>query len=170
MLELVAERAASAPLLVLAFEDVQWLDAASAELLHYVARMSQERPLLVALTARDGELVDNETVRRTLHGLREMGVLEEVPLAPLGPEDTAALVRAVAPGADASRVFAESGGNPLFALEVMRSLPEQGGAPAAFARGPHPPPGRAPAVRGGRRAPLGAPCSGGGSASTGSAS
>jgi predicted ATPase/DNA-binding SARP family transcriptional activator len=127
VLELVAERAASAPLLVLAFEDVQWLDAASAELLHYVARMSLERPLLLALTARDGELVDNATVRRTLHGLREMGVLAEVPLAPLGAEDTEALVRAVAPGADAARVLAESGGNPLFALEVMRSLPDRDG-------------------------------------------
>jgi DNA-binding SARP family transcriptional activator len=127
VLELLAERAASARLLVLAFEDVQWLDAASAELLHYVGRMSQDRPLLLALTARYGELVDNEAARRALHGLREMGILEEVPLAPLGPEDTAALVRAVAPGADALRVFAESEGNPLFALEVMRCLPDRDG-------------------------------------------
>ena len=128
VLELVAERAGSAPPAVIALDDVQWLDAASAELLHYVARMSLHRPVLVALTARDGELVDNETVRRTLHGLREMGVLVEVPLAPLGPEETAELVRAVAPDVDAGWVFAQSGGNPFFALEVTRSLPGRDGA------------------------------------------
>jgi predicted ATPase len=127
VLELVTERARIASPVVLALDDVQWLDAASAELLHYVARMSRHRPLLVALTARDGELVDNETVHRTLHGLRELGVLEEIPLAPLDREATAELVRGLAPGVDADQVFAESGGNPLFALEVTRSLPDREG-------------------------------------------
>ena len=124
VLELVAEHASP---VVLALDDVQWLDVASAELLHYVARMSRHRPLLVALTARAGELVDNETVNRTLHGLREMGVLEEIPLSPLGLEETAELVRSLAPGVDTDRVYAESGGNPLFALEVTRSLPGREG-------------------------------------------
>ena len=61
----------------LAFDDVQWLDAASAELLHYVARMSRARPLLVALSARAGELPDNEAVQRMLRSLREMGLVDE---------------------------------------------------------------------------------------------
>jgi predicted ATPase len=127
VLELVAERAHDTSPVVLAIDDLQWLDVASAELLHYVARMSRHRPLLVALTARAGELVDNETVNRTLHGLREMGVLEEMPLAPLGLEETAELVRSLAPGVDVDRVYTESGGNPLFALEVTRSLPGREG-------------------------------------------
>jgi DNA-binding SARP family transcriptional activator len=124
VLELIAQRAVNAPPVVLMLDDVQWLDAASAQLLHYVARMSRPRALLVTLTARDGELVDNETVRRTLRGLREMGLLEEIPLEPLGRAETADLVRAIAPDLDADRVFAESAGNPLFALELARSRPE----------------------------------------------
>jgi hypothetical protein len=81
----------------------------------------------VALTARAGELFDNDAVQRALRGLREMGLLEEVPLAPLGPEDTRELLATLAPGVDAERVFAESAGNPLFALEVARSLPDREG-------------------------------------------
>jgi DNA-binding SARP family transcriptional activator len=127
VLELLAAQAGEAPPVLLAFDDVQWLDAASAELLHYVARMSRHRPLLLALTARAGDLYDNETVQRTLRGLREMGLLEEVSLAPLGREETFELVRPLAPGIDADRLFAESAGNPLFALEVARSLPAGGG-------------------------------------------
>jgi DNA-binding SARP family transcriptional activator len=128
VVELLSERAASAPPVVLALDDVQWLDAASAELLHYVARMSRHRPLLVALTARPGELRDNEATQRALRSLTEMGILAEVPLAPLGPEETRELLRAAAPGVDVEAVLAESGGNPLFALELARSLPVREGS------------------------------------------
>ena len=127
VVELLAARGASAPPVVVALDDVQWLDAASAELLHFVARTSRHRCLLFALTARAGELHDNETVQRTLRGLREMGLLEEIRLAPLGQEETRELLRAVAPDVDAEAAFAESGGNPLFALEVARSLPDREG-------------------------------------------
>jgi len=127
VLELLAARAGQAPPVLLAVDDVHWLDAASAELLHYVARMSRHRPLLVALTARAGELFDNDAVQRALRGLREMALLEELPLAPLGPQETRELVGTLPPDVDAERVFAESAGNPLFALEVARSLPDRDG-------------------------------------------
>jgi DNA-binding SARP family transcriptional activator len=128
VVDLLTARAASAPPVVLALDDVHWLDAASAELLHYVARMSRHRPLLLALTARAGELHDNEAAERALGGLRDMGLVEEIPLAPLDRGETRALLQAVAPDVDADVAFAESGGNPLFALELARSRPDREGA------------------------------------------
>ncbi len=127
VVELLSERAASAPPVLLTLDDVHWLDAASAELLHYVARMSLHRPLLVALSARAGELHDNETAKRTLRSLAELGLLAEVPLAPLGRDQTRELLRAAFPGIDAEAVFAESGGNPFLALEVARSAGDREG-------------------------------------------
>jgi DNA-binding SARP family transcriptional activator len=124
VVELLSERAASVPVVVLALDDVHYLDGASAELLHFAARMCRGLPLLLVLTARAGELFDNEAVQRTLRSLRDLALLEEVALAPLGPEETRELIRSVAPGADAEAVFAESAGNPFFALEVARSLQE----------------------------------------------
>jgi len=119
VVDLIAARVA-APLLV-AFDDVHWCDAASAELLHYVARLNHHRPVLIALAAREGELMDNDPVRRLLRGLRSEGDVEEIRLGPLGREEVAALARAIAPGADARRVFEESQGNPLFAAELARA-------------------------------------------------
>src|SRR5262245_35530909 len=84
VVELLAARAAAAPPVVVTIDDVQWLDAASAEMLHYVARMSRHRRLFVALSARAGELHDNEAARRALEGLREMKLLEEMTLEPFG--------------------------------------------------------------------------------------
>jgi DNA-binding SARP family transcriptional activator len=134
VVELLAARAHSAPPVLLAFDDVQWCDEASAELLHYAARMSRHRPLLLALAARSGELDDNQAISRLLRGLRHDGGLEEIDVGPLGRDATAALIGSAA-AADAERVFAESAGNPLFALEVARSLPHrQAGLPSTLRR------------------------------------
>ncbi|MET0344159.1 MAG: AAA family ATPase [Polyangiales bacterium] len=106
---------------LLALEDLHWFDEGSAVLLHHLVRASSGRPLCVVATARAGELADNAPVRRLLRALRGEGVLEELALAPLSSEETAALVRRVSSDADAALVHADSGGNPLFALALARS-------------------------------------------------
>ena len=106
---------------MIAIDDVQWCDAASADLLHVLIGVAKERRLLVILGARSGELADNPTILRVLRGLRHDRRLDEMRLEPLGPEVLATLVRSVALEAEASRVAAESGGNPLFAIELARN-------------------------------------------------
>ncbi len=123
VVELIAARAHTAPPVLIVLDDLQWCDEASAALLHYVARMSRHRPVVLALAARDWELPDNEPVSRTFRGLRHDQLLEEIVLGPLSKEDTERLVAALAPNVDAGLVFSASAGNPLFALEVTRSLP-----------------------------------------------
>ena len=108
--------------LVLALDDVQWLDPDSAELLHYAARSNRTRPFLLALAARQGALDDNEAAARAIRGLRRLDVLEERLLGPLDEAATAALVAVVAPAADGARVYAQCAGHPLFAIEVARAL------------------------------------------------
>jgi DNA-binding SARP family transcriptional activator len=119
---LLRELSARAPVVV-AIDDLHWLDEASAGLLHYVARVSVAGRLGIACAARDGELEDNPAALRFVRGLRRDGRLVGLPIAPLDVEDTAALVRAaVGPDVDGPRVFRESGGNPLFAIEMAHAL------------------------------------------------
>ena len=40
---------------MLALDDVQWCDEASAELLHFVARKNRPRPVLIVLGGRDAD-------------------------------------------------------------------------------------------------------------------
>lgn len=110
-----------APIL-LAFDDVHWCDEASADLLHFVIRAAGGRPVVILLMARHGELPDNPGMQRVLRTLRHDRMLDEIVLSPLGASDAEALVRAVAPETDATRIAAESGGNPLFAIELGRSV------------------------------------------------
>jgi DNA-binding SARP family transcriptional activator len=115
------DTAPEAPILIV-FDDVHWCDEASGDLLHFFIRTAAGKPVTVLLMARQGELPDNTAMQRVLRTLRHDRMLEEIVLPPLGLAEAEALVRAVAPEADASRIAAESGGNPLFAIELGRSL------------------------------------------------
>lgn len=119
--ELIAARASATAPVLIAFDDIHWCDEPSAALLHYIVRLNRHRPVLVALAAREGEIPDNAAVQRLLRTLRNEGALVEVTLRRLGADDIRALVAGFGDAARSPDVFAESGGNPLFAIELARA-------------------------------------------------
>lgn len=115
-----------APLMIL-LDDIQWLDGASASLLHYLIRVLRHQPIQIACTARSAELESNATIADVLTVLRREQQLQTLALQPLDREQTRDLIRStgsVAPSAISlslvNQVFIDSGGNPLFALELAR--------------------------------------------------
>jgi predicted ATPase/DNA-binding SARP family transcriptional activator len=121
IVELLSARAHSAPPVLLIFDDIQWCDAASAELLHYVVRMTRHRSITVLLTARSGELPDNEAVTRALRSFRRDGWMEEIELSALSREHTIRLSQLVSPSADGAAVYEEGAGNPLYTIELAHA-------------------------------------------------
>lgn len=124
VVDAVTERARQHPPVLLALEDVHWLDEASAALLHHVVRGARRTAVMVVLSAREGELPDNAPVVAVLRSFRHDRLLHEIPLGPLPAEEIAELARSVASGVDARRIVVESSGNPLFAQELARALVE----------------------------------------------
>lgn len=108
-------------------DDIQWLDEASAALLHYIARLRSDAPILVACAARPAEVEANGPVSGFLRGLERARAVRPIDLGPVGREQVAALARFVDPSIDPDRVFADSGGNPLFALEIAHALVQDDG-------------------------------------------
>jgi DNA-binding SARP family transcriptional activator len=118
-------------LLAVLFDDVQWLDQSSASLLHYALRaFAAPSSLLFICAARRGELEDNAAMLGVTQSLTRERRIVELKLGPLNPEDSAALARAVDPSLDASAVSAESGGNPLYILELARAWEGREDAPS----------------------------------------
>ena len=115
----VSERVLERPALI-AFDDIQWCDEASVDLLQHVMRAGRERPLFVVFAARNGELPDNASVQALLRSLRQMQRLHEIRLPALSPRDIAAIVQTSVPDADSKLISLHSGGNPLYALEMAR--------------------------------------------------
>jgi DNA-binding SARP family transcriptional activator len=106
------------------FDDVQWFDAGSAELMAHLAQRPHRAHLLA--TVRADDLAGNAPARQALAAVERDGALQRVALAPLDAAEVRTLVRAMSGSRDAlmfsQRLHAATAGNPLFILESLRDL------------------------------------------------
>ena len=131
--------AARAPLVVF-LDDVQWADAASLDVLHYLARRfaESETPALLLLTLRMGEREMKPVLAEWRTGLERAVPLTRLPLGPLTSEDILRLLQTLegAAGNEGRRaadlerfgqwLFAETEGQPFYLMETLKVLLEQG--------------------------------------------
>jgi DNA-binding CsgD family transcriptional regulator len=113
--------AADGPL-VLAVDDVQWLDVSSASALAFALRRLGEQPILLLLARRLDEGAEPSALDRTLDADR----VERLPVGPLSLGAIERLLR-IRLGRTFSRptllrVHEASGGNPFYALELAGAL------------------------------------------------
>jgi len=119
--------------LALFLDDLQWLDAATLDLLEDLATQSDVRHLMLVGAYRDNEVSPSHPLLRTLEAIRKAGArVHEIVLAPLGLDDIGQLA------ADAMRCESErvlplaqlvqekTGGNPFFAIQFFTALAEEG--------------------------------------------
>ncbi|MEO8212873.1 MAG: AAA family ATPase, partial [Myxococcales bacterium] len=123
--------------LVLFFDDLQWVDAASLELIaHVVAHPPASggpRHLLFVGAYRDDEVAADHPLAIALPSLRAPGVATtELVLGPFALDDLASLVAAML-RTPRERVMplvrlvhAQTGGNPFFAAQFVMALYEEG--------------------------------------------
>ncbi len=127
--------AARAPLVVF-IDDVQWADAASLDVLHYLARRFAESqtPALLLLALRVGERETRPALTEWRTGLERAVPQTRLRLGPLASEDVLRLLRALGgkderPTADLERfgqwLFAETEGQPFYLMETLKVLLEQ---------------------------------------------
>jgi tetratricopeptide (TPR) repeat protein len=110
---------------ILAVEDVQWLDDASAEALTYLARRLDGRSLTLIETYRPEDLDDRAAA--VVAALGDLPRATSITLRRLDRDDVARLVAAADTGArrmDADRLAEESEGLPLYVVEAMAAGPE----------------------------------------------
>jgi DNA-binding CsgD family transcriptional regulator len=126
------------PVLV-AVDDAQWLDPASAAVLEFCVRRLEQASVSVLLTLRGEDPVFPLGLDQAL----SPGSLACTQLCGLGPAAIAAILRArlgvTFPRSTLRRLYDACGGNPLYALESGRALLERGRACAAGEPIPIPP-------------------------------
>jgi DNA-binding SARP family transcriptional activator/predicted ATPase len=119
--QFISQLAEKAPVLIV-LDDIQWLDETSIAFLHYAIRLfSQQKPVWFACAARKREIAANLPADKLIQALHREHRIRTVELSPLDRPQTLALAQAVGYSADDDRLFASSGGNPLFALEIVRA-------------------------------------------------
>ncbi len=119
--------------LALFLDDLQWLDAATLDLLEHLVTHSEVRHLLLVGAYRDNEISPSHPLVRTLETIRKAGALvQEISLAPLAREDLGRLIADTLScepdrAAPLARLVHEkTGGNPFFAIQFISALAEEG--------------------------------------------
>lgn len=128
--DLVAAVAHESPL-VLHIDDVHWIDSASLTLLLRLVRSLGRAPVLLLMTCRTQERAT--TALRALRRFEACGGLRRLLLGPLSRAEVAEMLGLMftftnSREADecAERLYDASDGNPLFLLELLHHLADQG--------------------------------------------
>jgi PAS domain S-box-containing protein len=119
--------------LVLFLDDLQWLDAATLDLLEDLLTQPDVHHLLLIGAYRDNEVSPAHPLVRRLAAIRSAGArLQEIVLAPLGLDDVGQLIAdalhcAPSRAAPLARLVQEkTAGNPFFAIQFLTALAEEG--------------------------------------------
>ncbi|HJR41133.1 MAG TPA: AAA family ATPase [Gemmatimonadaceae bacterium] len=129
--EFLGRFAARQPLLLI-LENLQYADASSLELLHFVARQLGAQRVLILGTYNDSERDGNPTLRATEQSLLSIGAAVTHTVRPLGKSAVDELLRRMfgaidtALGEFAALLYGWTRGNPFFIEETLKSLVSSG--------------------------------------------
>jgi len=119
--------------LALFLDDLQWLDAATLDLLEHLVTHSEVQHLLLIGAYRDNEIGPSHPLLRSLDAIRRAGAPpQEIRLAPLAREDLGRLVadtlgcKPDSAAALTQLVHEKTGGNPFFAIQFFITLADEG--------------------------------------------
>jgi tetratricopeptide (TPR) repeat protein/transcriptional regulator with XRE-family HTH domain len=128
---------AGAPVLI-AVDDLHWVDDASLQFLHYLARHIADRRVILVLAYRGEEVAADARVAALLNNVRREPHARSIRLDRLSVAETQAFLAATEdpalrrPGLD-QWLHRETEGHPFFLISILHSLLEQG----ALAGGEH---------------------------------
>ena len=122
---------AKQPLFVV-LENLQWADASSLELLHFIARQIESQKIVLLGTYNEAERDANEMLRTTEQSLQRLGLLTVHRLSPLSETDIEEMLHRMF-GADrgvtrhfTAMLYEWTRGNPFFVEETLKSLVDAG--------------------------------------------
>ena len=123
--------AAKQPLCIV-LENLQWSDASSLELFHFLARNISQNPIAILASYNENERDQNQFLRTTEQSLLNLGVARQLKLGPLSQSEVFDLITSRYDGdMSAMRQFSAllygwTRGNPFFIEETMKELIESG--------------------------------------------
>jgi DNA-binding SARP family transcriptional activator len=120
--------------MVLLFDDLHWADLPTLLLLRHLARAPMPERLLAVVSYRDVEVEPSSPLADVILDVRRELPLAEIELKGLDREETASMVQAHRGAAAkpdlAIQLHQQTGGNPFFLEESLRTIGDPDGVPA----------------------------------------
>jgi DNA-binding CsgD family transcriptional regulator/tetratricopeptide (TPR) repeat protein len=108
---------------VLAFEDVQWADEATLDLLRFLARRIENRRAVLIATFRKDEVGDLHPLRQVLGDVATASGVRRLNIEPLSLPSVRTM--AAGSGRDINDLYRQTGGNPFFVSEILATPDEE---------------------------------------------
>lgn len=120
--------------LILFLDDLQWADATSLALLNHLAASATNTPMLIIGTFRSNEVSRNHPLRQTQAVWQRLSRFESLHLPVLTLKEVHQLIRELTGWSGENSSFGqlinqETQGNPLFLVETIASLRDEGRLP-----------------------------------------
>ncbi len=129
-LDFIRRKSAIRPMII-RIEDLHWVDSASVQLIHFLARNAKGLKIMILGTYRPEDLLPDPSGNPhpfvdALRIMRREGVCQEIDIGNLEPAEVRTLVNGVLGGSLEApvmdKVIKESEGNPLYAIETTKLL------------------------------------------------
>ncbi len=124
------QRIAQEEPVIIFLDDIQWADTNTLNLLHYLSRNTKENRVLILGTYRPEDIFQEEGEKAPLKKVKQkMGredLFEEIRLERLKKKDMGEFLSNNFTEELSEKIYRESEGNPLFMLEIVRNLIEEG--------------------------------------------
>ncbi len=119
---------------LLFLDDMQWIDEASAQLLHHVARHISNNRVMILGAYRPEELIsegDQMPLDKVLNRMREEKLLSEIEVPRMKFPSTSKMIKNLLkrddlPSSFLLMVFRETEGNPYYVVEILNSMVDEG--------------------------------------------
>ena len=122
--------------LIFFIEDIHWADSASLSLIHYIARGIRSERIMFIATFRSEEISGRKVegkshpLDETLRLMGREGIFKEIMLRNLSQNEVGKIVESILGGCVnanfVQKLSSESGGEPLFVVESLRMIFENG--------------------------------------------
>jgi len=121
--------------LVIFIDDFQWADHSTMATVHYIARRVTCRPILILITLRNEDVVDNHAVKIFCAEVARNPRFLEILLPEFNDDESHALIKSFCEQHNLDitkefegRLMKRAGGRPFFIIELLRASMERGRA------------------------------------------
>ncbi|MFO7991283.1 MAG: tetratricopeptide repeat protein [Thermoplasmata archaeon] len=119
---------------LLFLDDMQWIDEASAQLLHHVTRHISNNQVMILGAYRPEELIskgEEMPLDKVLDRMREEKLLSEIEVPRMKFQATSKMIKDILkrddlPNSFLLMVFRETEGNPYYVIEILNSMVDEG--------------------------------------------
>ncbi len=115
--------------IILIFEDIQWIDSNSLEIIYYLSRNIVENKIMIVLTYRNEDVAEKKNILDIISKIESEPISKVLRLKPLKKSEIELMLSSMGYDLNSELIYNISEGNPLLAINVANYMAQGGYLP-----------------------------------------